>query len=308
MHSLLFYRLRVWRKEVLFASYLLLTAIVASLCVVIPAHAEAKDSEMTISPTSQRFEIAPGETKSYSFNILNSAGDQPIDVTVSAQPYQVKNAAYEPDFVKETPRTQISRWITFETTTYRVQPGQKAEVRYTVTAPQDMPDGGQYAVLFAETNAVAPEGSGVNTKKRAGMLVYARASGTARESSEASLKLPSLVELNGLAATAQIKNTGNVDFEANVSYEVKSLFGDTAFKGEKTATVIPDSTRDVSIEWPNKPLLGIYQAHMRVTHTGQTTEQAVWVLAIAPATLLLIAVLIGAILVAVVLRIRRSIG
>ncbi len=311
MHSHLYYRFRAWRREILFASYFVLAATVASLCVVLPAHAVSPSnqlSEMTVSPTSQRFELKPGEHETRSFNVLNSAGDSPIDVTISVEPYQVKNAQYEPEFTKQTERTQISRWVTFDKTRYRIEPGQRAEISYTVNVPQDIPAGGQYAVIFAETDAAPQQVSGVSAKKRAGMLLYARAAGNTREDSEATLKLPGLFQSNDVDVKTLVRNTGNVDFEAKLSYDIKDLFGKTVYSQEKPAMVIPDSEREIVDSWTKRPLFGIFQLHARIVHTGDTTAASTWIIYLSPIMWVILAIITILLVIWVVLGIRRKLA
>jgi hypothetical protein len=251
-----------------------------------PSHAQSTsqdDLQLTLSPTSTRLEVSPGQTYDGSFTIFNSGKEQ-LNFKVYAAPYQVKSANYDPVFSGETSRTQISRWVQFAQKNYSVEPGKQADVHYTVEVPSSIPDGGQYAALFAETEGQS-EGS-ITSIKRVGMLLYAQAKGTTIE--KGSSEPVSISFWNNsptFTVTQKAVNAGNTDFEAKVSLQIKDLFGNEKYADDKTSVVLPETTRNIPIEWKDVPPLGIFNITSKATILGNTVETNKLVLFATPTAL-----------------------
>lgn len=269
-----------------------------------PVHAQANDAtQLTLSPTSTRLEIAPGKTYDGSFTIFNS-GKKPISFKVYAAPYQVEDENYKPTFSNSGPRTQISRWVSFEKENYSVQPGKEASVDYTITVPDSIPDGGQYAALFAQTKGQT-EGS-ITSIKRVGMLLYAHAKGTTQNSGSSTVEPIGFWHSSPTFKVVQkITNDGNTDFDAKVELTVKDLFGNVTYSTDKTSTVLPDTTRRVPLEWKNVPPLGIFTAVSSATVLGETVKTSQLVLFTTPTALFAVITLLILIIAGVVYGIKK---
>ncbi|MFV0485189.1 MAG: hypothetical protein ACK5MU_03125 [Candidatus Saccharimonadales bacterium] len=141
---------------------------------------ESKSPVLQISPTMRRLDLKPGEKQAGEMTVHN-AGEVEFSFKVYAAPYTVVGDDYEPNFSNETNYTQISRWIKFEGEEYTIAPGKDQIIKYTVAVPQDVPAGGQYATIFAETiNEDASKTSGLQAVSRVGMIVYASIEGAIR--------------------------------------------------------------------------------------------------------------------------------
>ena len=128
-------------------------AIVASLCVdnLFGSVAWADDSgSIFISPTKLYLSINPGETVTDSFIVKNESSTPEILRPV-ATPYSVTGEDYTPDYDTEGSYAQIHNWVTFAQDEYQLRPGDETRVEYTVTAPEDIPAGGQYAAILVSS-------------------------------------------------------------------------------------------------------------------------------------------------------------
>lgn len=278
-----------------FVSSVLLGAAINSV-----AHAEA---QITLSPTAHRLEIEPKKTYNGALTVINSGSD-PLDIQVYAAPYQVQNEAYDPVFSKDTPRTQISRWIKFEKDNYTLAPGQQLRVPYTITTPDSIPEGGQYAAIFAETND-KPDGAIVR-KKRVGMLVYAKPQGETNESGKVELATPGLLQLGSdLTLRERLINSGNTDLTGDIDVRATDLFGKEVFSQKQQKVVLPDTARRVPVEWKNTPGVSIVKLSQAVQFAGKKTTNEQWVLLIKPLWLLAISAAIALIIGGVIYAIRR---
>lgn len=260
----------------------LFTGLLLGVTYSPPARA---NTQITLSPTNHRLEITPGSTHKGALTVINS-GSKPLNTRVYAAPYQVQNENYDPIFSKDTPRTQISRWITFEQDSYQVPSGGQATVPYIITVPASIPSGGQYASIFVET---ADETDGaIMRKQRVGMLVYAQVAGTTKESGSATFtEMPKLLIKNNLSVATHLKNDGNVDLEGVVNVRATSLFGKEQFSQQQQSPVLPDTTRKVSTTWDSPPGIGILKVTQTAKFAGASETSEQWVMVTSPVWLLI---------------------
>lgn len=251
----------------------------------------AAEGEVTVSPTQDNLVITGGAVYDETMTLLNSGSDA-IDVTLYATPYSAKNKQYQPDLTEETARTQLSRWISFPQTEYRLAPSQTLEVPYRVTVPASIPAGGQYAVIFVETGG-GTQGS-IVTKKRVGMKVFARTDGDTKESGSASFStLPSFTTSGALEFTTDVKNTGNVDVVARYNTRITTLFGDRIFDETHESVVLPETTRTLASKWSDMPPIGMYTIERTVLFGAQTfTDTPQRIIVVSPLGMVLIAIIL----------------
>lgn len=268
-----------------------------------PARAEEAGGKLqiTMSPAKDRIEIKAGETTSSKFKILNT-GQKPFKFKVYASPYHITNANYESEYETETPMNQISRWIKFDQTEFALEPDQEVEVAYKVETPADIPDGAQYAVIFAETEPEESEGQQVVSNKRLGMLVYARGDGESKMSGESALSKIGFWQLGqGLKFEPEVKNTGNTDFAATVRFKAKSLFGKEEIIAEpnnlQEIDIIPDTTRALSFEWEETPTFGLVKLTTEIKYLDKTDIHENWVLFMSPLAVVIALLIVAAIII-----------
>lgn len=262
----------------------LLASLLIGMLYSLPANAS---TQITLSPTDHRLEITPESTHEGTLTVINSGSD-PLDVRAYAAPYQVQNENYDPIFSKDTPRTQISRWITLERDSYQIAPGDQIDIPYTITVPASVPNGGQYASIFVETSDETD--GAIMRKQRVGMLVYAKVAGTTKESGSATFTTPGRLHLsNNLSVAAHLKNDGNVDLEGVVDVRATSLFGKELFSQTHQNPVLPDTTRKIQTDWDTTPGVGVVKLTQTAKFAGNTETTEQWIVIITPIWLLIIA-------------------
>lgn len=259
------------------------SSILAGLLFSPAASAEA---QITLSPTSHRLTVAPSKTYEGSLTVINS-GSEPMKVRVYPAPYLVQNESYDPVFSKETSRTQISRWINLEQDSYQLAPDEQVKVPFTIKTPSSIPDGGQYAAIFAETSE-EPDGA-IMRKKRVGMLVYAQSDGKTQEAGVAELSKPGFLQIASKSTVEQrLINKGNTDLTGNVTVTAKSLFGKELFSRTQQKVVLPETTRLVTTEWKDTPAIGLVKVSQTVEFANEKSTSNHWMLFITPTWLLII--------------------
>lgn len=294
-------------------------------------------TSISISPVSKVLQLDASSTYEDIFSITND-GSEPINFEVYAAPYSYvyseENDAYSLGFSKENNYTQITRWISImdkngkyvEKPTYTANPGETVDVPYKITTPSSIPDGGQYAVLFAHTISNPSSTGGIKTEASPGMVIYGRSNSQTIISSEISemrisqtaekevdaeengQKIKKSVKVNSINAFAKVKNTGNLDFNARGVLKVEGIFGGTYYEtpdNESRISVIPESELILSDEWEDTPSFGIFKATWTVAagENSETTEIVVCL--ISPSVIIGGIILLTALILCIIIMVRK---
>jgi hypothetical protein len=268
-------------------------------------------SSIQLSPVSQRIELSADQTIDFKIKITNTGNSQ-LSFRVYASPYGVTDITYEANFDIESDYSKIANWISFEQSEYRnVAAGEAVEIPFQIKAPSDIPSGGQYAVVFAETlpdESGAGAGASIQTVGRVGSLIYADLGGeTRREGELVSFNQPTFAETS-LKPTARIKNTGNIDFPFNHTAVVKTLFGKEVYNNSVTRSVLPGTTREITQEWTEAPSIGLYRVTNKISFLEKTHVDETKLVYVGPLWILItISVILGLILILIVLIIVRKV-
>ena len=289
--------------------------IMSSLLVIAPAVGAEEETEGTseetsspaiwlqISPVSNKVVLKPGEQLEYNFTVSN-IGSEDFGYHVYASPYSVTDEEYNVSFSNETNRTQISRWIEFEDSNgnwtdevhYSIDSGEKQTIKYRVSVPEDVPAGGQYATIFAESDEVEGdiESSGIKTVSRVGLIVYGRTDGdTLDEAVITDYNVPGFMISGPISANARIENNGNTDFEVMYDFTISSLFGKQLYTKSGSYNVLPDTARKIDTEWEETPVMGVYKVNYKVAAlNGSVVEDHTKIVIIAPVFVIIIAIIL----------------
>jgi hypothetical protein len=243
-----------------------------ALCLVVFApsatHAATDDESMTVSPISRHYQFDAGQATQDELTVINN-GSVGYDVIVYARPYSVTSDSYEPNFVNTPHNADAYQWVQFATTKYHIDAGQTVHVPYTLHVPATSAPGGHYGVVFVETQ---PSDSGsVVRRKRVGMVIYATVKGQYSTHGEAAgSTIPFWQFSPPLTAAVSTKNTGNSDFDDTATYTVKNVLGKVIYSGSNTYTVLPGTTRKISLGWSSAPWFGIYSVEVQHSFLGQS--------------------------------------
>lgn len=239
-------------------------------------NAFAEGAAMKISPVANSFNIKAGDVQNYTFSIENS-GTEKYSFKVYTAPYNVMNEDYTNDFTKETNYSQITRWVTFQddsgsfssNPTYSIEPGEKKTIVYRISVPDNIPEGGQYATIMAETltnNEVTEENSmSIASVTRVGLILIGHGSGATDNIAEiVDYKLTGFFTRDEVEAQATVKNTGNTDFNAEYTLTAKSIFGKTLYSNTDSFVIFPETKRRFSTNWTDTPMFGIFNVSWTV--------------------------------------------
>ena len=280
----------------------LIVAAFAAASVIVPSAPAFADSKkpavwLQISPVANRVTLNPNDNLTYKMEV-NNIGSKKFKFRVYAAPYSIANEAYEVSFSSETKRTQVSRWVTFNQNkdakndaekdwkneaVFELDPDQRQEVEYKITVPSDIPAGGQYATIFAESiPGDAATSTGVRTISRVGLILYGRTNGETIEEST-------------------IEN-----FTANMTMEISKIIGGEVAKIDNPYPIIPDApTRHATLEWKETPVFGIFRVKTIITALDKRVEETKIVLILPVFIIIIMLVLLTIIIAWLIILIRK---
>ncbi len=264
---------------VFFCAFFVALSSVIALPLVTNAQGEDPQQSITLSPVRKNYEVTAGETFTDFITILND-GTTAYDFIVYATPYSVNNTAYEADFLNQKPNANFNTWVTFEKTTYHAEPRETIKVPYTVTVKKDASPGGHYGAIFAEVQPQESQsGTSIGINRRVGSLMYATVAGDVKLAGQSQQPVINWYQSTPpLTAIAPVKNTGNTDFFANVSYTVKNIFGNVKYTMQNDYAVLPQTTRDIPLVWEDASWFGLYNVSIKTTVLGESTTHDGFVL------------------------------
>lgn len=265
---------------------------------------------LSVSPTIQRSgNLEPGTTYTNRLLIENN-GEKPFDFHMTAEPYSVENITYAPIYSVKNAFTQIVNWITFNDYKSHLEPGESSEVVYTVNVPEDVPGGGQYAIIFAETDNLSSSDESIKTTAKAGTILVARINGDTRLTGEIKkTSIPMFLLAPPVSATAMFENSGNVDADARMTLKIeKYITGELIYDGSADPlekTILPDTTRELTVSWANVPRLGILKVTLNTEFMGDA-EVKTRIVLVCPIWFMALIVLIILVIVARILARKRE--
>ena len=313
----------------------LMMGIGVSFCLVNTSFAEEESEKpavdengtsISLSPVSKVLSIKSNENYTDSFEVKND-GKSTIEIEVYAAPYSYvyseEEDAYKLGFNNDNNFTQISRWITFhdnggswvKKANFDIEAGKTLSIDYKISTPDNIPAGGQYAVIFAHTLTSVTSASGIRTEASPGLVVYGRSSeGENKVEAEISdLKIEKSVTENGVTrnnfyASAKIKNSGNVDFNATGKMKVDAILGGASYETPANGarlSVIPESELVLSDEWQDSPSFGLYKVTWTV-NAGDKEEVVEKLVFVNPLPFVIISlILLTFLTIWIIIRVRK---
>lgn len=247
--------------------------------------------EITMSPSTKEHEVEPGETIRDSVTIING-GPSAYRYKMYAQPYFV-NSDYDPIYSEDVERATAGNWVTFDIEEGVLAAGESQKINYTLTVPENAGVGGNYGVIFAETQPDEDSDEQIVRKKRVGSVLRVRVDGDIKlEGAFGTINLPRVQFRPPLVSEVDVQNSGNVDFDALSYVRVTDLFGNEKYKYERSSVVYPDTTRTINMNWDGAAWLGIYRVETSVRYSNMSEDKTRYVLMV-PQWLIFVLVMFG---------------
>lgn len=263
------------------------------------------DKEFTVLPMSQRISLKAGEQYEGSIKVVNPAdATKDFAYKVSVNPYGVADNTYDADFITDTNRTAISKWITIEEPTGTIKPNESKVIKFKINVPENAPGGGQYAALAVSSNqdATPSDGLAVNNVLEMASIIYASVAGeTVHKGEILENNIPGFTTEVPARVSALIKNEGNIHEDATFVITVSDFFSGNKIlpaeedEGQYTELIMPETTRYIEREIDNLPALGVVKVKQTIYYNGVMNEAEkeiiicpIWFLALLTATLVAI--------------------
>lgn len=286
-------------------TYFITVTIFAVFAILtLKTHPTFAAAVMKITPVANAITIKSGDIQNYQFTMENT-GTSAFRFKLYTAPYNVTNEEYDADFSTETTHNQITRWITFQddsgsfvsNPTFSLQPGEKRTVIYRVSVPDDIAEGGQYCVIFAESlpESEASDGAvsvGLNSISRVSLIILGHGQGETKNISEITdFSLTDMFSSHDIDAMAKVKNSGNTDFLAEYILSIESIFGTQLYSTTDNFVVLPQTERKFKTSWGEAPLFGVFRAKFTVNALEQQREET-HIVFILPTFMIIIALLL----------------
>ncbi len=270
--------MKFWKKvSLVVASIFLASAVPLNVSAL-----ESGDVVMSLNPASQDLELESGKTTEASLKVSN-LGRLAFNINVSVSPYYVANDNYDPDFSSQTNQTKLYGWIKLEKTTYHVEPGETAEVKFSVNVPEDTPAGGQYAAIMLAADSGNQDKESMSISSRLAAILYGHVNGVdlRAEGELVERSLPGFITDGNFSLSQSIRNTGNVDFRVVQTMTVTDFFSnrevvnpesvdtDQQMFAYSSSTVLPNTTRTGILTWKSAPKLGLFTVTQRIAFLDQ---------------------------------------
>lgn len=243
---------------------------------------------ITLSPSGKRYQLDAGSVTQDKLTILND-GSTTYNFIVYARPYVIQNNDYtDPKFDRvenaeegRAFRGDAYEWVQLTQSRWTIEPGQTLEIPFTLRVPANETPGGHYGVIFAETQPEAANSTSVVRKKRVGSIIYATVNGTYTTGGQSlGIEIPGLQFRSPLTSKMIVENSGNADFEATLTMRVSDLFGGVKYEEEKRYIVLPETTREMTMEWKDAPWFGLFKVQFSGTYLDKNESKDAYVLMI----------------------------
>jgi len=209
--------------------------------------------------------ISPGSTGVHTMTISTQPTDKPMDLTVDVlgfgQSPQQSFSSLSPE--KDTSPYSARTFITVSPKTFHLEPGGSQEVKATIAVPQNVGDGGRYAMLTIRNAPVGSGTMGIVTSISVPVLVTISGTATTLKGSITDVTVADVVPGQPIRITTVLKNTGNIHYVVKNNVSVFDSSGKLIAEGASppsTQSVVPPFTQKYVVNLVTPLSLGTYTA------------------------------------------------
>ncbi len=213
-----------------------------------------QEFSLSVSPIRVEHLVKQGERGTDMITVANE-GTAPTRIKVSIENWTLTRDGALNFIPAGTDPFYCGKWIRINPVDFRVDPRQSKEVRYTLSVPPDVEEGGYRAAVIFETVPDVKPGEKVRKvflKSRIVTVLYEVVGKPVPQGHANYLKAERKKE--GIDFLLAMQNTAKVHFRTKGSLTVKNEKGEEVFKAEMPdIPVLPQSEREIKIT-NNKPL------------------------------------------------------
>jgi hypothetical protein len=233
----------------------------------IEKHDDRIEDRFIVTPPKFDFQIESGQSLETDFTVVNRLGrDEEFKIVVEELT----------DFGNSKKSFSATSWVEPEINSFSLSQGERITQKLKITAPDNIPSGGYYAVIAV---LVEGEGEGASGKikliSQAGISLLTTVPGNLREDLSISrLSSDKFFYLNGpVDFKAIFKNDGDVHVSSQGHLEVRNFLGSKVAEIPiNSTTVLPVLEKNWQATWNKKWLMGKYDYKMTLFY-GQNKQK-----------------------------------
>ena len=253
--------LRIRRHDssrfILYSLFFILSAILYSLFVIRPAGA------VSITPLTFDITADPGQVVSNRITMFNTE-PFPVGFTIEAEDFTAIGESGGVAIADNVPlELSAKNWLEFSPRSVVIEPGDSADVAFTLRVPLDADAGGKYtSIQVSSVPGGVPGGSAIAQKIASLLLI--RVTGLVKEDlAVSSFEAPSFLENGPVLLTLRLQNNGTVHLRPAGFVFLQNWQGNEVHRIElPQERVIPKTVRAINLAWDEKWLFGKYTANL----------------------------------------------
>ena len=204
----------------------------------------------------------------------------------------------------------IADWIKLEDAKGTLEPNGTANIKFTITVPEDAPAGAQYAAIVVSQSKDEAKKSVMNVDNivEIASIIYGEVEGeTVMDGHILENEVPGFSTTAPITVSAKFDNHGNVYDLAMITIAAKNnLTGEVYLptetnEGVYEELILPDTTREVKRDVEGLPFLGIVHIEQSINYNGEVSKLEKDVI-ICPVWFMVLAAVVVAALVALIVR------
>ena len=270
-----------------------------------------ENDKFLITPMTQKMELKAGESYTGTIKVANPAdATREFSFVAEVSPYGVVGEDYTADLKTKSNRTMIADWITLEDAKGTLEPNGTANIKYTITVPEDAPAGAQYAAIVVSQSKDEAKKGGMNVDNivEIASIIYGEVEGeTVMDGHILENEVPGFSTTAPITVSAKFDNHGNVYDSAMITIVAKNnITGEVYLPTENNEgfyeeLILPDTTRAVERNVEGLPFLGIVHIEQSINYNGEVSKVEKDVI-ICPVWFMVLAAVVVAALVALIVR------
>lgn len=238
-------------------------AVIAALAVCAGLLLPGAASALTFSPPTFDLAADAGQTLRETLKLRNESA-APVTVTASTASFAAKSeeeASGIPDFYpseEERDGHGLGAWISFARTEITLLPGERADLSFTITVPNEAEPGSYFGAVILGT-AAAEASDNVGVAGTAAALVLLRVNGeVVEEMSLAGFSTSAISSNLPVRFEALVENAGTVHLRPYGEVTVRNAFGQPvaklAMNRAEYKSVLPGTARRFTASWQRQVL------------------------------------------------------
>ena len=258
--------MKLWHKYVttaILVAGLVLPFVFAPLALANPG--------LRVSGAKLIADVAPGQTITHTMTISIMDADPPLDMLVDVTGFgqSLEGAPQVLEASEDTSPFSACSFITLDTTSFHLDPGDSQQVTATISIPQDVSAGGRYALIDIRSQPIGEGSVGVVTAVAVPIALTIKGSEPIHEGKITEVSTSDATSGQSIDIFTTFQNTGNHYFKIKGEVTVSNSQGeilDTIDVSLSLQSVLPTMSRQLKATFiPAAELpLGVYSVKSRV--------------------------------------------